>query len=68
MTIEDMFDDEPELEALAINVDLDPVLRDLIRTVRHAVNELEGQGAKSDRVAAQLLTALAIFHRKTGLS
>lgn len=51
-------------------VEIEPEMRlDAIRRlqlrVRRAANELEGQGAKSDRIAAQLLTALADFAKET---
>ncbi|HEX5766816.1 MAG TPA: hypothetical protein VFX94_01160 [Burkholderiales bacterium] len=55
-----------ELEELAVRVELDPTLTELITAVRRAAGELEGQGAKSDRIAQQLFAALATFHLKTG--
>ncbi len=57
---------DPELEALSVRVDLDPALTELIDHVRAAASALEGQGAKSDRIATQLLTALARFHLRVG--
>lgn len=58
--------DEDELEVIATRIDFDPALTELIDKVRTAASELEGQGAKSDRIATQLLTALATFHRTVG--
>jgi hypothetical protein len=55
-----------ELDELAVRVELDPTLQELIDKVRTAASELEGQGAKSDRIAQQLLAALATFHLRTG--
>jgi hypothetical protein len=34
--------------------------------INRAVSELQGQGAKSNRIAIQLLTALALFHQEIG--
>jgi hypothetical protein len=55
-----------EFEQIATRVELDPALTALIDSVRTAAGELEGQGAKSDRIATQLLTALGVFHRTVG--
>lgn len=57
---------EPELEQIAESVDFDPILQELLATVHNAASELHGQGAKSDRIAQQLYTALARFHNETG--
>lgn len=43
-----------------------PACDELVLAVNRAVNELEGQGEKSDRIARQLLTALARFAAETG--
>lgn len=61
--------DEPELEleSYAVQVvELPPEIVDLTLAVRRAASELEGQGEKSDRIATQLLTALALFAKDTG--
>lgn len=60
--------DEPEieLESIAIRVELDTPLNELFESIRQAASELEGQGAKSDRIAEQLLYAMAKFCRETG--
>lgn len=41
--------------------------RDLMIAVGNAASELEGQGEKSDRIAAQLYEAVAVFAKATGL-
>ena len=57
---------EAELEELAVRVEFDEPLDTLLRSVHAAAGELEGQGAKSDRISRQLYSALATFHQKTG--
>lgn len=47
-------------------VELPPAVTDLTLAVRRAASELEGTSEKADRVALQLLTALAIFAKDTG--
>lgn len=47
-------------------IELPDAVSDLTQAVMRAADELEGQGSKSDRIAAQLLHALAVFHRETG--
>ncbi len=44
---------------LAVQAILEPA-------IRRAVNDLEGQGERSDRIALQLLTALALYAKETG--
>ena len=44
----------------------DDPIDELILAVQRAAAELEGQGEKSDRIAAQLITALARFSTETG--
>ena len=38
----------------------------LILAVQRAADDLHGQGARSDRIALQLLTALARYHDEGG--
>jgi len=46
-------------EAVCAAVDADARYQTLLAAVMRAVDELEGQGARSDRIALQLLTAVA---------
>jgi len=62
----DRCEEETELESIAIRIELDEPLQSLLVAVQRAASELEGQGAKSDRISQQLYTALAVFHRETG--
>lgn len=56
-----------ELTDIAVElVELPAAMDDLVRSVARAASELEGTSAKGDRIAAQLLHALAVFHRETG--
>ena len=58
---------EVPLERYAVEVvELPPAIQDLTLAVRRAAGELEGQGERSDRIATQLLTALARFASETG--
>lgn len=59
--------DDREFHEIAIRVECSGPLNDLMHAVSRAASELEGQGEKSDRIAAQLLTALAVFQRETEL-
>lgn len=56
-----------DLREFEIRVECSGPLNDLMHAVSRAASELEGQGAKSDRVAEQLLTALARFQKETAL-
>lgn len=58
---------EPELqlEQYEIRIEETGPLNELFRSIRRAVGELEGQGEKSDRIALQLLTAMARFAADT---
>ncbi|HLT18670.1 MAG TPA: hypothetical protein VKZ96_04355 [Thermomicrobiales bacterium] len=56
--------EEPTLELAPHEVG-SPV-RELLTAVERAASELHGQGAKSDRIALQLLTALARFEGEVG--
>lgn len=40
-------------------------VNDLISAIQNAASELEGQGEKSDRIARQLIEALAVFAAQT---
>lgn len=56
-----------ELTDIAVDVvELPAAIDDVLRAVLRAASELEGTSAKADRIAAQLLHAVAIFHRETG--
>lgn len=58
---------ELELAPYAIEVvELPPAVTDLTLAVRRAASELEGTSEKGDRIAMQLLTALAHFAKDTG--
>lgn len=70
-TIEAAIKRWPEVFIRVDEVELDevegpPPHAALTLAVHRAVSELEGQGEKSDRIAAQLLTALARFAAETG--
>lgn len=41
-------------------------VRELLTAVERAADDLHGQGARSDRIALQLLTALARYHAEVG--
>lgn len=56
-----------EIEIRTIPSELAEPARDLMLDVRRAASELEGQGERSDRIALQLITALARFAQETGL-
>lgn len=43
-----------------------PAARILEEAINRAVRDLEGQGSRSDRVALQLLTALALYAAEVG--
>lgn len=58
---------ELELAPYAVElVELPPACMDLTLAVRRAASELEGTSEKGDRVALQLLTALAHFAKDIG--
>jgi hypothetical protein len=58
---------EIELAPYAVEiVELPPAITDLTLAVRRAASELEGTSEKADRIALQLLTALAHFAKDTG--
>lgn len=59
--------DEPtfSLEPYEIRIEWAGPISDLMHAVRRAASELEGQGEKSDRIALQLLTAMARFAVET---
>jgi outer membrane murein-binding lipoprotein Lpp len=60
-------DEELQLEEIAIQVvELPAAFADLEVCINRAASELEGQGEKSNRIARQLLTALARFHGECG--
>ena len=46
--------------------DAHPAARILEEAINRAVRDLEGQGSRSDRIALQLLTALAKYAAETG--
>lgn len=49
----------------AISCAEDPIpIAHLVAAIERAAADLEGQGARSDRIAQQLLTALAIFEAR----
>lgn len=55
------------LEPYAVEVvELPPAVTDLTLAVRRAASELHGTSEKADRIALQLLTALAHFAKDTG--
>ena len=58
--------EELELTPYEVSIEDASPLTDLVQAVRRAASELEGQGEKSDRIAMQLLTALARFAAETG--
>lgn len=47
-------------------IELPAAFADLGLAIRRAASDLENQGEKSDRIATQLLTALARFHAECG--
>lgn len=58
---------ELELEPYSINPEgMLPCIQDLTLAVRRAVSELHGTSAKADRIALQLITALALFSKENG--
>lgn len=52
---------EPERPLELAPHEVDSPVRELLTAVERAASELHGQGAKSDRIALQLLTAIARF-------
>jgi hypothetical protein len=56
-----------EREQMRIEVQSCGPLNDLLWSVRNAASELEGTSEKADRIATQLLTALAKFARETDM-
>lgn len=62
------FEESPEsiaLEPIVIASDT-PAARILEDAINRAVADLEGQGSRSDRIALQLLTALALYAAEVG--
>jgi hypothetical protein len=60
-------EDEVDIDDVAIEViELPPSFADLERAINRAASELQEQGEKSNRIAIQLLTALARFHSELG--
>lgn len=56
-----------ELAPYAVEIiELPPAIIDLTLAVRRAASELHGTSEKADRIALQLLTALAHFAKDTG--
>jgi hypothetical protein len=63
-TAEDM---ELQLDEIAVEViTLPPSFAELEAAINRAASELQEQGEKSNRIAIQLLTALALFHAEMG--
>jgi hypothetical protein len=58
---------ELTVEPYEIRVEVNGPLNELVLAINRAVSDLEGQGERSDRVARQLLTALALFARDTDM-
>jgi uncharacterized protein YoxC len=58
--------EELALEPYAVEVvELPPAVQDLTLAVRRAASELHGTSEKGDRIALQLVTALARFAKET---
>lgn len=63
ISIQEHFSQRYGIDAIALATPVQHLLTD----IRAAASELEGQGEKSDRIATQLLTALAKFARETDM-
>lgn len=56
-----------EREPYVIRIQSCGPLNDLLWSVRQAASELEGTSEKADRIATQLITALAKFAKETDM-